>query len=132
MTQDAGRASLLERIGGAAAVQAAVDLLYEKVRADAELEGLFRGRDVERIRRHQRLFLERLLAVPEASQVHEMERAHAGLAIEMKHFYRVSDHLVEALTQLGLEEDLIAEIVSAIAPLARGVVNTPEAPEYSS
>lgn len=124
--------TLLERVGGGAAVQAAVHLLYERILQDGELAPFFRGTDMDQMRRHQRMFLERLLSGMSQDEVAAMERAHARLAIEKRHFYRVSDHLVAVLTQLGLAEEVIAEVVSAIAPLARGVVNTPEHPKLAS
>ncbi|QOY89115.1 globin family protein [Paludibaculum fermentans] len=39
-------------------MQAAVDLLHQRVLADAEVAPFFLRIDLDRIRRHQRLFLE--------------------------------------------------------------------------
>jgi len=49
--------SLYERLGGAAAVDAAVDLFYTKVLADDRIKHFFEGVDMKRQAGHQKAFL---------------------------------------------------------------------------
>jgi truncated hemoglobin YjbI len=48
---------LLHRIGGPAALEAAVEILYEKLLTDDKLTRFFEGVDMEQLKLHQRKFL---------------------------------------------------------------------------
>jgi truncated hemoglobin YjbI len=50
--------SLYERLGGAAAVDAAVDLFYTKVLADDRIKHFFDGVDMKRQAGHQKAFFD--------------------------------------------------------------------------
>jgi hemoglobin len=54
-----------------------------------------------------------------------MNEAHARLAIEQRHFDSVAIHLVETLRELGVLEEIIGEVATAITPLSSQIVNTP-------
>ena len=47
---------LLEKIGGPAALEAAVEILYEKIVADPNLAKFFDGVDMDKLKVHQRAF----------------------------------------------------------------------------
>jgi hemoglobin len=117
--------SLYERVGGERAVTAAVDKLYERVLSDPVLAPFFAASSMESIKLHQRLFLAHVLGGPQQATAIDIHRAHEKFSIEQRHFYAVSDHMVDAFYSLGVDEDTIAEVISLLAPLCREIVNTP-------
>ncbi len=80
---------------------------------------------MEAVKLHQRIFLAHVLGVPGQISATDIRRAHSKFAIEQKHFYAVSDHMVDAFYSLGVDEDIIAEVISLLAPLSREIVNAP-------
>jgi hemoglobin len=117
--------SLYDRVGGESAIAAAVDDLYRRVLADPTLAPFFRDARMETVKLHQRVFLAHVLGGPGQVSTVEIGRAHARHAIEQRHFYAVSDHMLDAFYSLGVDEDTIGEVISLLAPLARDIVNSP-------
>jgi hemoglobin len=54
-----------------------------------------------------------------------MRDAHSSFSIEQRHFDDVAFHLVEALRELGVDEEIICAIAAALTPLSGQIVNTP-------
>jgi hemoglobin len=120
-------ASVYEEIGGAAAVAAAVDGLYERILGDPVLGGWFTGVEMGRQKRHMRAFMATALGGAEVYAGRDMGAAHAGLRITDEAFDRVVGHLVDTLTSLGVPADTIAAIGAKLAPLRAQVVEVPAA-----
>src|SRR5579875_842187 len=118
--------TLYERLGGEPAVNAAVEVFYRRVLSDAELAPFFQSVDLRRLRAHQFAFLSQALGGPRQYRGASMSRAHARLAITQRHFDRVATHLVATLRELGVQQEMIEDVCSAIAPLAAEIVNTVE------
>jgi hemoglobin len=116
--------TLFERIGGAPAVQLAVDQFYVRVLGDPQLAPFFEKTDMPRLKAHQFAFLSQAMGGPRTYTGKTMAKAHAHLQIEERHFNAVAGHLVETLKSLGVGQDIINEVVAAIAPLAADIVNT--------
>jgi len=117
--------NLYDEIGGAPAVQAAVDRFYERVTVDPVLEHFFQSMDIRGLKVHQVAFLTQAMGGPGNYSGRAMDRAHAHLRIEQRHFDAVAGHLVGTLQDLSVPERLIQAVVDKIAPLAPMVVNTP-------
>ncbi len=115
---------LYERIGGAPAVQAAVDRFYERVLADPLLQGFFTGVPLPRLKAHQFAFLSQALGGPKQYSGTSMRKAHRHMAIEQRHFDAVAVHLVGTLRELSVPEDVVEEVARAVTPLQSQVVNT--------
>jgi len=120
-------AVLYERLGGEKAFQAIVSDFYERVLADPALAPFFKGVDMDALRQHQAAFLIQALGGPKEYHGRELRVAHSGLKIAKKDFYAVSDHLMNALAAMGVDEDMIGEVEDHLEPLAREIVNTPDA-----
>ncbi|HEX6418162.1 MAG TPA: group 1 truncated hemoglobin [Acidimicrobiales bacterium] len=108
-----------ERLGGAAAIQRAVELFYDRVLADDELAPYFTGTDMPSLRRHQVLLLSQVLGGPASYDGRALAEAHQGLRITGAHYDRVVDHLVGVLTELGADDDALAAagaVVAAVRP----------------
>lgn len=115
-------ASLFERIGGEAAVNAAVDLFYRKVLADDRINAFFEGIDMDRQVAKQKAFLTMAFGGPSNYDGKAMRDGHAHLVargLNDTHFDAVMEHLGATLTELGVPADAIAEA----AAIAEGTRN---------
>ena len=104
--------SLYEKIGGEAAVNAAVDLFYRKVLADDELAPFFETVDMEEQHKKQKAFLTMAFGGPNNYSGADMTKAHAKLVkmgMGEKHFNLVMSHLGATLTELEVPADLIKQ-----------------------
>ena len=125
MSESMREITLYKRIGGEPAIRAAVDRFYERVLADPSLSLFFEGVSMPRLKAHQFAFLSQALGGPKQYSGSSTAEAHARLAIEQHHFDSVAVHLVETLRELGVPEDIVGEVATAITPLSSQVVNTP-------
>ncbi|MDY6997517.1 MAG: group 1 truncated hemoglobin [Actinomycetota bacterium] len=116
--------SIFDRIGGSAAVTAAVDDFYRRVIGDPVLAPHFDGIDMKRLQGHQRSFLAAALGGPEPYPGRAMHDVHAPFALPPEHFDLVVDHLVATLADLGIGNDTIDAVGARLAPvkneIARG------------
>jgi hemoglobin len=117
-----GATTIFERIGGDAAVEAVVDIFYGKVLADPELSGWFGGVDMDRLKRHQRLFVGQALGAKRPYPGRAMGAAHADLAITDAAFDKVVQHLAAALAEAGVDAPTIDTIAGALLPLKGEIV----------
>jgi hemoglobin len=109
--------SLFEKIGGKDAVNAAVDIFYNKVLADDRISGFFEGIDMKSQRRKQILFLTYAFGGPNNYDGKNMRDAHAPLVekgLNDMHFDAVIENLGATLVELKVPEELINE-AAAIA-----------------
>jgi hemoglobin len=114
--------STYDAIGGAAAVQAAVDDFYVRVTADPGLAPFFAGRDIPALKEHQRAFIAAAIGGPEQYRGRGIPDVHAPLGITDAQFDAVIDHLVAALAGLGVPAQATGEIGAALAPLRSEIV----------
>lgn len=121
--------TLFDKIGGSAAVAAAVPLFYQKVLTDDRLSHFFTGMDIERIESHQKAFLTYAFGGPNNYSGRSLRGAHQSLAekygLTNTHFDAVIGHLAATLAELNVPSELIAE-AGAIAESTRAdVLNEP-------
>lgn len=115
--------SIYDAIGGAEAVDAAVDIFYDKVWGDPDLLPYFVGVHRRRLKGHQRAFLALALGGPEAYKGRPLDQGHAGRGITDDAFDRVVDYLVDTLSELRVPSETIEQIGAAVAPLREAVVD---------
>lgn len=115
--------SLFERIGGAPAVDLAVDIFYRKVLGDERISHFFASVDMERQAAKQKAFLTMVMGGPNQYTGLDMRRAHAGMHLNQVHFDAVVEHLSSTLTQLGVKVDDIAEIAALANSVKADVLN---------
>ena len=116
--------TLYERIGGEAAVDAAVDLFYRKVLADSRMCAFFDDVDMDRQRAKQKAFLSMAFGGPKKYTGKDMRDSHAHLVkrgLNEDHFNAVAQHLQVTLQDLGVAPALIGEVM-AIAGSAKNDV----------
>lgn len=110
--------SLYQRLGGEAAIIAAVDLFYEKVLADELTRPFFAELDMEMQSRKQVAFMAWAFGGPEEWKGRPLKAAHARLVkngLSDVHFDAVARHLDATLRELGIEEALIGEVMTIVA-----------------
>ncbi|MFI7078587.1 group 1 truncated hemoglobin [Micromonospora sp. NPDC049903] len=122
VTDETTPVSHFERIGGAGAVRAAVELFYDRVLADAELAGYFTEVDMAGQRRHMALMLTVVLGGPNEYAGRDLATAHRPLDIPVAHYVRVGEHLTATLTQLGVPDDVITDVRAVLAQVQDQVV----------
>ncbi len=116
--------SLFEKIGGEAAVDAAVDIFYRKVLADDRINKFFENVDMEGQAEKQKAFLTMAFGGPHSYSGKDMREGHAHLVkngLNDAHFDAVMEHLGATLQELNVPAELIAE-AAAIAESTRNDV----------
>jgi hemoglobin len=111
-----------DRIGGASAVSVVVNNFYEKVVADPQLSDFFTQVDMPRLKRHQVLLISYVLGGPAKYDGRELRDAHADLPITGEHFKLVVAHLVAALEEAGVPEEIIGRLGDALAGTEQDIV----------
>ena len=108
--------SLYERIGGDAAVDAAVDVFYKKVLSDDSISHFFETTDMDAQREKQKKFLSLAFGGPNDYSGKDMSAAHAGLdGINEAHFAAVAGHLQATLEELGVPAAEVGEAMAIAA-----------------
>ncbi|MDO9422794.1 MAG: group 1 truncated hemoglobin [Methylobacter sp.] len=116
--------SLFEKIGGEAAVNAAVDIFYRKVLSDDRISSFFEGVDMDKQAAKQKSFLTMAFGGPHNYTGLDMRLGHAHLVergLNDSHVDAVIEDLGATLRELNVAEDLIAQ-VAAIAESTRNDV----------
>ena len=119
--------SLYEKVGGKAAISAAVDLFYTKVLADERVNYFFEDVSMSRQHNQQKAFLSAALGGPEPWTGRDMRKAHAGLDLNEIHFAAIAEHLQATLTELKVDEKLIGQIMAVVATTKDDVLNRKKA-----
>lgn len=113
--------TLYEKISGAPAVNAAVDIFYRKVLQDNRIKHFFEGVDMSKQAAKQKAFLTMAFGGPHNYSGADMRRGHAHLVakgLNDSHFNAVMENLGATLTELKVPGDLIAQ-AAAIAESTR-------------
>lgn len=118
---------LFERLGGKPAVEAAVDLFYDKLLADSRISAFFKGIDVKRQRAKQKAFLTYAFGGAPNYSGESLRKAHKRLVEEKglndSHFDIVAGHLQVTLVELGVPSDLVKEVMAIAAGARKDVLN---------
>jgi hemoglobin len=119
--------SLFERLGGEAAIEAAVVRFYDKVIADPLTAPFFARLDLPTQIRKQISFMARAFGAPKAYQGRDLRTAHQKLVHEDglsdAHFDAVARHLKATLQELGIADDLIAECLAIVGSVRNEVLD---------
>ena len=116
--------SLYDELGGAAALDAAVDIFYRKVLSDDRIAHYFEGVDMERQAAKQKGFLTMVLGGPNSYTGKDMRRGHAHLVgLNDSHVDAVIELLGETLRELGVGEDRIAQVAAVANSVRDDVLN---------
>lgn len=116
--------SLYQKLGGDAAVNAAVDIFYRKVLSDDRISGFFDDVDMEKQAAKQKAFLTMAFGGPNNYSGMDMRRGHAHLVqrgLNDSHFDAVVENLAATLKDLNVADEHI-QAVAALCETTRNDV----------
>lgn len=118
--------SLYHRLGGKAAIDAAVEAFYVKVLADKRINHFFEDINMNKQRRKQKEFLSAAFGGPIPWTGKDMRKAHANLpGLNEDHFNAVAENLQKTLEDLKIKKELIAEVMAIAGSVRNDVLNRP-------
>ena len=115
--------SVYEAIGGAAAVDAAVDIFYRKVLADDRISSFFDTVDMEGQHTKQKAFLTMAFGGPNEYTGKDMREGHKHMNLTEEHFNAVAENLVATLQELSVPQEHIDSIVGICLSVKDDVLN---------
>lgn len=115
--------SLFTRIGGMAAVDAAVDIFYGKVMRDERIRHFFTHIDMEKQAGKLKGFMAFALGAPIPYQGKTLREAHRHMQLTADHFNAVAGHLVATLDELHVPQEYIDEVITIVSTTRADVLN---------
>jgi hemoglobin len=118
--------TLYERLGGAPALDAAVDIFYRKVLADARINRFFEGVNMERQAAKQKAFLTMVTGGPKSYTDKTMREGHKHLVaagLNDGHFDAVVENLGATLKELGVSDADIQDVAALANSVRDDVLN---------
>ena len=118
--------NLFERIGGDAAVDAAVDIFYRKVLSDERINDFFDDVDMDSQISKQKAFLTMAFGGPNNYTGKDMREGHSQLVargMNEGHFDAVVENLANTLSELGVGSDDIGEVAGIADSVRDDVLN---------
>lgn len=115
--------SLYHKLGGKAAINAAVDLFYTKVLADKRVSGHFEDVNMKRQANKQKEFLAAAFGGPEPWTGKDMRKAHAHMKLTEADFNAIAGHLQATLEELKVKPELIQQAMAIAASTRDDVLN---------
>jgi hemoglobin len=114
-----------ERIGGASAVVTAVELLYQRAQADAELAPYFHDTSMPLQRDKLVGMVSEALGGPRTPWMTGLVEAHKGRGITHDHFDTMTSYLLGVLSELGVAKREIRLVARWLAATRPAVVEDP-------
>ena len=115
---------LYERLGGADAVNAAVDIFYRKMLADDRVNYFFDNTDMDRQIAKQKSFLTMVFGGPNNYTGKDMREGHKHLTgLNDTHVDAVIELLGETLKELGVGDEDIGEVAALANSVRDDVLN---------
>lgn len=116
--------SLYEKLGGEAAVDAAVDIFYRKVLVDDRINLYFDGIDMEKQAAKQKAFLTMVFGGPNNYTGQDMRDGHKHLkGLNDSHVDAVIENLGAVLKELGVADADITEVAAIAESVRDDVLN---------
>lgn len=115
--------SLYDELGGAAAIDAAVDIFYRKVLADDRVSEFFDTVDMAAQHAKQKAFLTVALGGPNNYTGKDMREAHKHMKLNQGHFNAVAEDLAATLEELNVPQAKIDEVIAVVATTRDDVLN---------
>ena len=109
--------TLYDTIGGSQRINSAVELFYAKVFADDSLRSFFEGVDVKGLFARQSMFVSMLVGGKKLYTGKSLTLAHAGSRLKGMtdvHFDTMLDHFRAALTEMQVDPNRVAEIMTLL------------------
>jgi hemoglobin len=125
--REARENSLYHKLGGAKAIDAAVEAFYVKVLADQRIKHYFEDINMNKQRRKQKEFLAAAFGGPVPWTGKDLRTAHARLpGLSETHFNAVAENLQKTLEELKIKKELIDQVMAIAASTRDEVLNRPK------
>ena len=98
--------------------------IFMSLLGDPQLAPYFEGVDLARLKRHQVLLISQVLGGPATYDGRPLDQAHAGLGISHDDFAAVAGHLVAAMREAGVPEDIIMRAIAVVASTEPDIVES--------
>lgn len=119
--------SLYHKLGGKAAIDAAVEAFYVKVLADNRVKHFFDDINMNKQRRKQKEFLSAAFGGPIPWTGKDMRKAHANLpGLNETHFNAIAENLKSTLVDLKIKPELIDQVMAIAGSVKDDVLNRPK------
>jgi hemoglobin len=118
--------SLYHKLGGKAAIDAAVEAFYVKVQADDRVKHFFEDINMSKQRRKQKEFLSAAFGGPVPWAGKDMRKAHASLKLEESHFNAIAENLKSTLEDLKIKKELVDQVMAIAGSVKDDVLNRPK------
>ncbi len=126
---DARANSLYQKLGGKAAIDAAVELFYTKVLVDERVKHFFDDVNMTKQKHKQKEFLSTALGSPAAWTGKDLRTAHADMGLTEVHFNAIAENLKATLEELKISKELIDQALAVVATTRDDVLNRPKKAE---
>ncbi len=116
--------TLYEELGGAGAVDAAVEIFYRKMLADGRVSGFFDNTDMDKQISMQKSFLTMAFGGPNEYTGKHLRDAHKNLSgLNDSHVDIVIEHLGATLKELGVDDAKITKVAAIANSVRDDVLN---------
>ncbi|HBD13470.1 MAG TPA: group 1 truncated hemoglobin [Porticoccaceae bacterium] len=115
--------SLFDELGGADAIDTAVDIFYRKVLADDRISHFFDTVDMEGQHTKQKAFLTMAFGGPNNYTGKDLREAHRHMNLTEEHFNAVAEDLLATLEELNVPQVKIDEVMSIVGGTKSDILN---------
>ena len=115
--------SVYGQIGGAAAVDTAVDIFYREVLADQTVSRFFETTDMKRQRAKQKAFLSMVFGGPNNYTGKDMRSAHSAMNLSEEHFIAIAGALIYTLYEMSVEQKHIRAVIGICLDFKDDILN---------
>ena len=105
-------------------VSSVVTRFYDLVLADPQVAPFFTGVDMAALKRHQVLLISQVMGGPASYDGRDLKTAHARLGIGANDFAAVVAHLVTALQEASVPDEVIGRVGEALEATEADIVST--------
>lgn len=119
--------SLYQKLGGKAAIDAAVELFYVKMLADDRVKHAFDDVNMTRQRKKQKEFLSAAFGGPIPWTGFDLRAIHKDLHVSENQFQATAENLQKSLDELKVPKDLTAQVMAIVGSTHDEVLNRPKA-----
>lgn len=115
--------SLFQKIGGMDAVNAAVEIFYERGLKDQSIKDFYINVEMTTQKEKLKAFLAFAFGAPMAYTGKSKRNTHKQLNLTEDHFNSVSNHFVSTLQELYIKQNLIDEVAKITLSVKDEVLN---------
>ncbi|KAF4650832.1 hypothetical protein FOL47_000835 [Perkinsus chesapeaki] len=117
-----GKDGLYKRLGEADGIRNLMDRVYELVVNDQRLKAFFADKDIEKVKNSQLVWIAAALGGPKTYSGRDLPEVHRDLGVDDYLFDSFIMNCEKALNGLGIEEDVMDEVLVSLEPARDGVL----------